>query len=193
MRKAAIVAAAAFVASLVPATASAWGFTAHKYIMGRALDLLPPDLKPFFDRHREEVVVRAIDPDVWRNVGWEDNPNHFMDFGMKELGRYPFAELPREYGAAIDKFGQPMLARIGTLPWREAEEFGSLRRAFEGFEHDSSYDRATSCWSPAWRPTTCRTPISRFTPRTTSTGSSPTIPACTRASSATSSSASCGG
>lgn len=139
MRKASIVAAAVLAASLVPATASAWGFTAHKYIMGRALDLLPPELKPFFDHYREEVVVRAVDPDLWRNVGWEDDPNHFINFGMKELGRYPFAELPREYGAAIEKFGQTLLARIGKLPWREAEEFGNLRRAFEGFKHDSSY------------------------------------------------------
>jgi hypothetical protein len=139
MRKASIVSAALLVASLVPSSASAWGFTAHKYIMGRAIDLLPPELEPFFDRYREEVVVRAVDPDLWRNAGWADDPNHFVDFGMKELGSYPFAGLPREYGAALEKFGMAMLTRVGTLPWREAEEFGNLRRAFEGFKRDGAY------------------------------------------------------
>jgi hypothetical protein len=139
MRKASLVVAAVLVASLVPSPALAWGSAAHRYIMGRAIDLLPPELKPFFDHYREEIVARSIDPDLWRNIGWEDDPNHFVDFGMKELGPYPFNELPREYGAALEKFGQAALNRIGRLPWREAEEFGNLRRGFEGFKRDAAY------------------------------------------------------
>ena len=139
MRKGSIAAIALLVASLVPSSASAWGFAAHRYIMGRAIDLLPSELKPFFDRYRDEIVARAVDPDLWRNAGWEDDPNHFVNFGMKELGPYPFAGLPREHGAALEKFGQGMLARIGRLPWREAEEFGNLRRGFEGFTREGQY------------------------------------------------------
>ena len=139
MRKASIVAAAVLVAAIVPARASAWGTEAHRYIMGRAIDLLPPELKPLFEHYRAEIVVRSVDPDTWRSIGWEDDPNHFIDFGMKELGAYPFAGLPREYGAALGKFGPAMLNRIGKLPWREEEEFGNLRRAFEGFTHDGPY------------------------------------------------------
>ena len=139
MRKASIVVAAVLVAALVPAHASAWGTEAHRYIMGRAIDLLPPELKPFFEHYRAEIVIRSVDPDTWRSVGWEDDPNHFIDFGMKELGAYPFPDLPREYGAALGKFGQAMLNRIGRLPWREEEEFGNLRRAFEGFTRDVPY------------------------------------------------------
>jgi hypothetical protein len=139
MRNASIVAAAVLVAVLVPARASAWGSDAHRYIMARAIDLLPPELKPFFEHYRAEIVVRSIDPDTWRSIGWEDDPNHFIDFGMKELGAYPFAGLPREYGAALAKFGHATLDRIGRLPWREEEEFGNLRRAFEGFTRESPY------------------------------------------------------
>ena len=139
MRKASIVVAAVLVAALVPAHASAWGTEAHRYIMGRAIDLLPPELEPFFEHYRAEIVIRSVDPDTWRSVGWEDDPNHFIDFGMKELGAYPFLDLPREYGAALGKFGQAMLNRIGRLPWREEEEFGNLRRAFEGFTRDVPY------------------------------------------------------
>src|SRR5216117_2259303 len=117
MRRASIVAAALLVASLAPSSASAWGFAAHRYIMSRAIDLLPPELKPFFERYRDEIVARAVDPDLWRNVGWEDDPNHFVDFGVPEYGAYPFQALPREYGAALEKFGESTLRRYGLLPW----------------------------------------------------------------------------
>jgi len=138
MRKT-IVAIALVLASLLPAPAAAWGFAGHKLIMRRAIELLPPELKPFFEHYRNEVVIRVVDPDLWRNAGWEDDPNHFVDFGMKELGDYPFTALPREYGAALEKFGASLLARIGRLPWREAEEFGNLRRSFEAFTREGLY------------------------------------------------------
>src|SRR5437870_414812 len=32
---------------IVPAPASAWGVAAHRYILGRAIDLLPAEIKPF--------------------------------------------------------------------------------------------------------------------------------------------------
>jgi hypothetical protein len=121
------------------APADAWGFAAHKLITRRAIELLPPELKPFFDHYRDEVVLRSTDPDLWRNVGWEDDPNHFVDLGVPEYGKDPFAELPREYGAALDKFGAATLKRNGLLPWREAEEFGNLRRGFEGFTRHAPY------------------------------------------------------
>ena len=139
MRKTTLIAAVLVGASIVPAPASAWGFAGHQLIMKRAIALLPPELKPLFERHRDEVVIRVKDPDLWRNAGWEDDPNHFVDFGMKELGEYPFAALPREYGAALEKFGPSLLNRIGKLPWREAEEFGNLRRGFEGFTREGRY------------------------------------------------------
>src|SRR5258706_3725200 len=43
---------------LVPAPASACGAAAHRYIMGRAIDLLPADIKPFFEHYRDELVLR---------------------------------------------------------------------------------------------------------------------------------------
>ena len=139
MRKRVILAATVVALVLAPGPASAWGFAAHRYITSRAIDLLPPDLKRFFDHFRDEVVVRAIDPDLWRNVGWEDDPNHFLDFGVREFGEYPFRELPRDYTAALEKFGMATLRRDGLLPWREAEMFASLRRTFESFKGAPAY------------------------------------------------------
>src|SRR5436190_3522031 len=122
MRKTAVLVRACAIVLLVASPASAWGFVAHRLITSRAIDLLPAELKPFFTKYRDEIVARSIDPDLWRNADWEDDPNHFMNFGVREFGDYPFAELPHEYGAAIEKFGMAALRRNGLLPWREAEE-----------------------------------------------------------------------
>jgi hypothetical protein len=137
MRKTAVVALVVLIALLAPRSAVAWGTAAHRHIMARAIDLLPAELKPFFVQHQDEMVMRVIDPDLFRVLGWEDDPNHFVNFGAKELGEYPFKELPREYGAAIEKFGLTTLRRNGLLPWRQQEEFGNLRRAFEGFTRET--------------------------------------------------------
>lgn len=138
MRKALVVGAFLLVA-LTPTSAFAWGFAAHQLIMRRAIELLPPELKPFFDARKEEIVARVVDPDLWRNVGWEDDPNHFLDFGIPEYGPYPFEALPRNYDAAIEKFGVVALKKNGLLPWREAEMFGNLRREFEVLPKNAPY------------------------------------------------------
>lgn len=139
MRKGLIATLVLAAALSVPAPAAAWGFAAHRFIMDRAIGLLPVELKPFYEKYRDRLLIRVTDPDEWRNVGWDEDPNHFVDFGMPQLGLYPFAGLPREYGAAIEKFGTSELKRIGLLPWREAEEFGNMRRTFESFKNGSAY------------------------------------------------------
>jgi len=139
MRGALRIGAVIIALALTPSSAFAWGFAGHRLIMQRAIELLPPELKPFFEHYRDEIVVRAVDPDVWRNVGWEDDPNHFLDYGAKEYGAFPFKDLPRDLDAAIEKFGMPTLRRNGMLPWRANELFGNLRRTFESFKRGSAY------------------------------------------------------
>jgi hypothetical protein len=139
MRKTVLALAACASMLLVPAQAFAWGAAAHQLIMRRAIDLLPPEMKPFFEHYREELVLRSNDPDLWRNVPWDDDPNHFIDFGIPEYGKPPFTELPREHGAALQKFGAAALKRWGTLPWRIEEMSGSLRRSFEGMGRRAPY------------------------------------------------------
>src|SRR2546421_6193231 len=117
---------------LLPSPASAWGTAAHKAIMRRAIELLPPELKPYFVERRDEMIVRAIDPDMWRTLDNDEDPNHYVNFGDPQLGPYPFIAYPREYGAALQKFGAVGLTHLGRLPFREAEVFGELQRAFEG-------------------------------------------------------------
>ncbi|MGE3579635.1 MAG: hypothetical protein AB7I25_14365 [Vicinamibacterales bacterium] len=129
--------AAATVAALLvarPAPAAAWGIDAHKFIMDRAIALLPDALRPFFEKHRASVVERAIDPDTWRTAGFTDEPpNHFVDIDWEGYGPYPFKGLPRDYTAAVAKFGKAKIVENGTLPWRVEEYYGNLQRAFEAY------------------------------------------------------------
>lgn len=119
----------------LPSPASAWGFEAHKFIADRMIALLPAELRPFFEKRRAFIVERAIDPDIWRNVGWEQEPpNHFLDLDHQAFGPYPFEGLPRDYSDAVQKFGKDFIDEQGTLPWRTAEFYGRLQREFESLK-----------------------------------------------------------
>ena len=115
----------------MPAGLGAWGFPAHKHIADRMIALLPAELRPLFEARRAFIVERTVDPDLWRNVGWVDEPpNHFLDLDADPYGAYPFDALPREYDKAVEKFGREVVHREGTLPWRTAEFYGRLQREF---------------------------------------------------------------
>jgi hypothetical protein len=140
MRKTFAVAAVVLAASFVPSSAYAWGAVAHRFIVQRAIELLPPEIKPFFEQHRDELVLRVNDPDLWRVAGFDEEvPNHQIDFGVDDYGPYPFTALPREYDLAVQKFGIATVRRHGTLPWRTMEEFGNLRRTMEAFRRNQLY------------------------------------------------------
>lgn len=115
---------------LTPADSHAWGFEAHKFIADQVIALLPPGLRELFERQRVAFVEHSIDPDLWRNVGFEEEPpRHFLD--LDAYGAAPFTALPRAYDEAVAKFGPEKVNREGTLPWRVAELHGRLRRTFE--------------------------------------------------------------
>lgn len=112
-----------------PRPADAWGFEAHKYIMQRAIALLPAELRPFFQKHAPSIVEHVIDPDLWRTAGWEEEPpRHFLD--MDAYGPHPFSAVPRDYDEAVRRFGREFVHRNGLLPWRTAEIHARLVEAF---------------------------------------------------------------
>jgi len=136
---------------LVPRPAHAWGFEAHKFIMDRAIALLPAELRPLFEQNRAAVVERAIDPDTWISAGWEDErPRHFLDMDSEGFGPYPFNDLPRDYTAALAKFGAAKMRDAGTLPWRTEEMYGGLQRAFEAYPRRGAFGRNDIILFSAW-------------------------------------------
>jgi hypothetical protein len=117
------------VLALSSARLSAWSFEAHRYITERAIGLLPAEIRPFYEKYRVVVVEHSIDPDLWRTVGFDrEPPNHFLD--LDAYGNEPFAALPRDYGAAVQRHGRATIDRNGRLPWRVVEIYEKLRGAF---------------------------------------------------------------
>jgi hypothetical protein len=128
MRRASVLCALLLVIGF-PRPADAWGFAAHRYIMSMAIPRLPPELRPFFLANRVELVEHAIDPDLWRTAGWEqEDKRHFLD--MDAYGPHPFADLPHLEADAVAKFTRPFVDKNGTLPWRTQEIYGKLVEAF---------------------------------------------------------------
>ena len=120
------------------AQVGAWGGGGHRLILDRAIQLLPPELRAAFDAERTTLLEHASDPDLWRVAGFEEEaPRHFLD--MDAYGPSPFGALPRDLGAAIEKYGAETLTKNGLLPWRAAEMRGRLVRAFEAHGNGQRY------------------------------------------------------
>jgi hypothetical protein len=151
MRRVLVVFCALVVASM-PTPTHAWGFDAHKFIMERAIGLLPAELRPFFELHKSTLVERAIDPDTWQVAGFNDqeDQHHFLDLDWEGYGKYPYAGLPRDYSAAVAKFGKKRVDDNGTVPWRVEEMYGNLQRAFESYERRGPFGRFDVIFFSAW-------------------------------------------
>jgi len=137
MRNLTIVVLAALIFIAVPHRADAWGFDVHRYIMARAIPLLPAPIRPFFEKYQTTIVEHSIDPDLWRTAGWlEEPPRHFVD--MDAYGAFPFKELPHEYDKAVARYGKEFVEKNGTLPWRTEEIY---RKLVEAFTQKAGYSR----------------------------------------------------
>ena len=133
MRGATLLAAACMV--LTPVPALAWGAEAHRFIMSRAISLLPAQIRPFFEAERVSVVEHTVDPDLWRTAGWEEESSrHFFD--LDAYGVHPFKDVPRDMDEAIKKHGLEFVTNNGTLPWRAEAMQRSLVDAFRQKDAD---------------------------------------------------------
>ena len=129
--------AAALVAALfvlAPVPLESWGLDVHRFITGRALDGLPPDLRPFFALRRDFIAEHSVDPDMWRIVGLtgdrgDEDPNHFFDIDALDEPR-PFANVPREWPALVQTYGLDRATKAGRLPWRAEDIYNQLVTRF---------------------------------------------------------------
>ena len=113
-----------------PVRVGAWGFSGHKFITERAIDLLPPEIRPFFEKFKTTVVEHSIDPDTYRTMGWqEEPPRHFLD--MDAYGAFPFKDLPHDYNKAVARRGKDFVIKNGVVPWRAQKVYVQLRDAFK--------------------------------------------------------------
>ncbi len=114
---AASAAALATLCLVAPAGAFAWGANGHKLISNKAVDTLPPELRPFFEANRNFIVQHSTDPfDALAKNPVAERRNRILL--LDRYGRFPFESLPRDYKAALAKFGKARLEANGVLPWQ---------------------------------------------------------------------------
>ena len=104
--------------ALSPSLAYAWGNSANRLVVNRAVETLPQDVRPFFDANRSILLQHVNDPfgtpDKLLTPAERRNQYLFLD----KYGRFPFEALPRSYKAAVTKFGRSKLESNGLLPWQ---------------------------------------------------------------------------
>jgi len=143
-----LVSVAVMVGLIATVPIGAWGGGGHRLILDRAVDLLPPALRAAFDAERATLLAHASDPDHWRIAGFEEEaPRHFLD--IDAYGPPPFSALPRDLGAAIEKYGPETVTKNGMLPWRAAEMRGRLVRAFEAHKNGQRYGLSNAIYLTA--------------------------------------------
>jgi len=110
---------AAFLATaalLAPMIARAWGASSVRLITNKGVDTLPAEIQPFFDANRGFIVRHSADPLDWlAKTPAEERPNHVLF--LERYGRFPYDALPRNYKAAIAKYGKAKVQAGGQLPW----------------------------------------------------------------------------
>jgi hypothetical protein len=128
------VAAAAF--AMFPPCAQAWGRNAHRLIINKAVDTLPADVRAFFEANRGFLAQHVTDPLDALAKNPADRRNDFV--ALDKYGRFPFEALPRNYKAAVTKFGKIKLDANGLLPWQIGVYSEKLTVAFKTGKWDEA-------------------------------------------------------
>ena len=118
----------AAVLALLPRPAQAWGRNAQRLIVNKAVDTLPEDIRSFFETNRPFLMQHVTDPTDALAKSPVERRNQFI--ALDKYGRFPFEALPREYKAALTKFGKAKVDANGLLPWEIGVYSAKLTEAF---------------------------------------------------------------
>ncbi|MFQ5629932.1 MAG: S1/P1 nuclease, partial [bacterium] len=127
---------------LLPDILQGWGFWAHKTITRKAISAMPEPVSGFFQTNADSLAEKSIDPDLWRRHDQKESNRHFID--IDEYGAFPYNELPRDYDAAVAKFGEERVLKAGIAPWRIMEMLDSLSHAMKKLDQKHIIRYATA-------------------------------------------------
>jgi hypothetical protein len=120
----------------LPQDSWAWGRNAHRLIINKAVDTLPPDIRSFFEFNRNILAQHVNDPLDAFAKNPAERRNQFI--ALDKYGRFPFEALPRSYKAAVTKFGKLKLDTNGLLPWQIGVYSEKLTEAFRAGKWDEA-------------------------------------------------------
>ena len=141
----AAVLAAVFLAA--PELARAWGANALRLIANKAVEILPPDIRGFFEANRDFLSRHVSEPlDLLAKNPLTERRNHFLY--LDHYGKFPFDSLPRNYKAAVAKFTKTKLEASGVLPWQIGVYSQKLTAALR--DHDWEQARLAAAYLAAY-------------------------------------------
>jgi hypothetical protein len=107
----------ALLALSAPVLTQAWGPNSERLIASKGVDTLPVEIQPFFEANRDYIVKHSSDPFDWlEKTPLTERPNHLLL--LERYGKFPYSALPRDYKAAVTKFGKAKVEAGGVLPWQ---------------------------------------------------------------------------
>jgi len=118
----------------------AWDANGDKLIANKAVDVLPDEIRPYFEANRGYLMQHAHDP----FDAAQKNPalarNSYIRF--EHYGNFPYSQLPRVYKAAVEKFSKRTLDSYGLLPWSVGLYSQKLTEAMRAHNWDEARDAA---------------------------------------------------
>jgi hypothetical protein len=99
----------------VPPAALSWAANADRLITTKAVDILPDEMRYYFEGNRQFLIQHVLDPADTALKNPTLAHNRFIRF--EKYGNFPYADLPRDYRVASYKFSKRTLDTNGLLPW----------------------------------------------------------------------------
>jgi hypothetical protein len=121
---------------LCPQNSRAWGRNGQRLVVNKAVGTLPAEIRSFFEISRGSLVQHVTDPLDSITKTPAERHNHFII--LDKYGRFPFEALPRDYKAAVTKFGKAKLDANGLLPWQIGVYSEKLTEAMKSGKWDEA-------------------------------------------------------
>lgn len=107
---------------------ASWGFFAHMRINKLAVFTLPAGLNRFYKSNIRYISDHAVDPDKRRYADTAEAPRHYLDV---EAYENDIDSIPRQWNAAVERYGLKNLNENGILPWQIQKSYYKLVKAFQ--------------------------------------------------------------
>jgi len=108
--------------------AGAWGTNAQRLITSKAIETLPFEMRGFYQSRRDGVLAAVSDS--MDALARDPNQLRYHVLFLNRYSPFPYDTIPRDYKAAVTKFGRLKLEAAGLLPWQVGVYSQKLTDAF---------------------------------------------------------------
>ena len=124
----------------LPHSALGWGASADRLATAKAIDVLPDDIRYYFEGNRQYLAQHVLDPIEAARQSPALGHNRFIHF--EKYGNFPYSDLPRDYRVAAYKYTRRTLDQNGLLPWSVGLYSQKLTDAFRAHNWEDAREAA---------------------------------------------------